>query len=72
MSERPYTRRAQVALELANQNAARLGHEYIGTEHLLLGLLQEETGPAAQLLGHLGVTVEDIQALWLETTGRGL
>jgi len=72
MVDLPYTTRAQRALELAEAGAARLGYEYVGTEHLLVGLLEEKTGPAAQMLNHLGVTVQDVRALWLATTGNAL
>jgi ATP-dependent Clp protease ATP-binding subunit ClpC len=72
MDARPYTTRAQRALELAGANAARLGQPYVGTEHLLIGLLEEETGPAAQVLNHLGVTAEGVRAAWRQTAGREL
>ncbi|MEO5798282.1 MAG: Clp protease N-terminal domain-containing protein [Gemmatimonadales bacterium] len=72
MTTRPYTTRALRALELAEANAARLETPAVGTEHILLGLLEEETGPAAQLLNHLGVTIEDVRSLWRETTDREL
>jgi ATP-dependent Clp protease ATP-binding subunit ClpC len=55
-NQRPYTTRAQKALAFANGAAADLGDAFIGTEHLLLGLLEEKMGPAAQMLDHLGVT----------------
>lgn len=69
MAKRPFTARAQNAIALADENAARLGHEYIGTEHLLLGLLEEKTGPAAVVLSEMGVTVERIMRIWLLPTG---
>jgi len=72
MAERPYTNRAQRALELADATAARLGHPYIGTEHVLIGLLKEQTSPAAQILNHLGVTAQGVRAAWLSTTGQEL
>ena len=56
MNQRPYTTRAQKALALANAAAADLGDQFIGTEHLLLGLIDEKMGPAAQMLVHLGVS----------------
>ena len=56
MTHRPYTTRAKQALELANTAASTLGHEYIGTEHILIGLLDEQSGPAAQILTKFGVT----------------
>ena len=65
MSQRPYTTRAQRALAFANAAAADLSDEFIGTEHLLLGLLDEKLGPAAQILGHLGVTDVRVRELLL-------
>ena len=63
MPDRPYTTRAQQALALAESTAATRGDEFIGTEHLLLGLLAERTGPAAQILDHLGVTSDRVVQL---------
>lgn len=62
-----YTTRAQLALTHAESTAATRGDAYIGTEHLLLGLLAERTGPAAQILGHLGVTADRVEQLLSET-----
>jgi ATP-dependent Clp protease ATP-binding subunit ClpC len=61
MSDRPYTSRAKRAIELADERAAAVGHNYIGTEHLLLGLLDEKVGPAAQILAKLGVTADAVK-----------
>ena len=55
----PYTSRAKKVLELAMSEARDLQHTYVGTEHLLLGLLREEKGIAAQVLNSFGVTLED-------------
>lgn len=52
----PFTPRAKKALELALREALQLGHNYIGTEHLLLGVLREQEGLAVQTLASLGVT----------------
>jgi ATP-dependent Clp protease ATP-binding subunit ClpC len=52
----PYTSRAKKVLELAMNEARELEHPYVGTEHLLLGLLREEKGIAARVLISLGVT----------------
>lgn len=71
MADRPYTSRAQRALELAESASANLGHEYIGTEHLLIGLLEEKTGPAAKILNHLGVTTDQVRTLLREGTSGG-
>lgn len=54
----PYTSRAKKVLELAMSEARDMGHSYVGTEHLLLGLLREENGIAAQVLVSLGVTLD--------------
>lgn len=66
MIHRPYSTRAQRALELADSASATLGNEYIGTEHLLIGLIEEKTGPAAQILAHLGVTTDHVRTLLVE------
>jgi ATP-dependent Clp protease ATP-binding subunit ClpC len=50
----PFTPRAKKVLELSLREALQLGHNYIGTEHLLLGLIREGEGVAAQVLGKLG------------------
>ncbi len=50
----PYTPGAKKALELSLREALQLGHHYIGTEHILLGLIREGEGPAAQVLVNLG------------------
>ena len=56
--ELPYTSRAKKVLELAMTEARDLGHGYVGSEHLLLGILREETGTGATVLVALGVTLE--------------
>ena len=55
-----FTQRSQRALELSLESAARMGHNYIGTEHILLGLLREEGGVASKVLAAKGVTVEKV------------
>ena len=62
MSER-YTEKADQALRLAAEAAAQLGNGYVGTEHLLLGLVREGTGTAAAVLRNTGVTEERILEL---------
>jgi len=57
----PYTPRAKRVLELALDEARTLGHHYIGTEHLLLGLLREQEGIAAQVLINLGLKLEEVR-----------
>jgi ATP-dependent Clp protease ATP-binding subunit ClpC len=54
----PYTSRAKKVLELAMTEARELNHTYVGTEHMLLGLLREEKGIAAQLLVDAGITLD--------------
>jgi len=56
-----FTERARQVVVFAQDEARQLRHNYIGTEHLLLGLLREEEGLAARLLGSLGVTREDVR-----------
>jgi ATP-dependent Clp protease ATP-binding subunit ClpC len=53
-----FTDRARKVLALANQEAQRLNHEYIGTEHILLGILKEGGGVAANLLKGLGIDLQ--------------
>jgi hypothetical protein len=65
----PYTSRAKKVLELAMSEARELGHKYIGTEHLLLGLLREEKGIAAQVLADAGLTLEMTRAEVLRLLG---
>jgi len=60
--DRPYTSRAKKVLELAMAEAREQHHSYVGTEHLLLGLLREEKGIAAQVLVDHGITVERARA----------
>jgi len=51
-----FTDRGRKVMQLANQEASRFKHEYIGTEHILLGLIQEGSGVAANVLKNLGVS----------------
>ncbi len=69
LGELPYTSRAKKVLEYAMAEARELNHSYVGTEHLLLGLLREEKGIAAQVLNSLGVTLEDARAETLKLLG---
>src|SRR3989339_1293128 len=57
----PFTPRVKKVLEYAMEEARALGHNYIGTEHLLLGLLREQEGVAAQVLLNSGVKLEDVR-----------
>lgn len=65
----PFTPRGKKTLELGLREGLRLGHNYIGTEHLLLGLARLDDGVAAQILRDLGVDAERIQAEMLGALG---
>ncbi|TVT22349.1 ATP-dependent Clp protease ATP-binding subunit, partial [Amycolatopsis rhizosphaerae] len=56
----PFTGRSRKALELTVREALRLGHNYVGTEHILLALLEQGEGPAYELLAGLGVTKDAV------------
>ena len=57
----PFTAKSKKALELTLREALRLGHNYVGTEHLLLGLIAEGTGIAAEILGEHDLTTERVE-----------
>ncbi|HUU31778.1 MAG TPA: ATP-dependent Clp protease ATP-binding subunit [Phycisphaerae bacterium] len=61
MGKLPQTPRAKKVLEFAIEEARNLGHNYVGTEHLLLGLLREHDGVAAQVLMNLGLKLDDVR-----------
>jgi ATP-dependent Clp protease ATP-binding subunit ClpA len=61
MGKRPQTPRARRVIEYAIEEARALNHNYVGTEHILLGLLRESEGIAAQVLMNLGVRLEDVR-----------
>ncbi len=69
LGELPYTSRAKKVLEFAMAEARDFNHSYVGTEHLLLGLLREEKGIAAQVLNSLGVTLEEARSETLKVLG---
>jgi len=69
MGQLPFTPRAKKVLELSGEEASNLGHNYIGTEHLLLGLIKENEGIAAQVLMNLGVKLEDVREEVLDFLG---
>ena len=69
LGELPYTSRAKKVLEFAMAEAREFNHSYVGTEHLLLGLLREEKGIAAQVLNSLGVTLEEARSETLKVLG---
>ena len=66
-----FTKRARRVLSLAQEEAQRLNHNYIGTEHLLLGLVREENGVAVRVLRELGVDPRQIRERVERTVGRG-
>ncbi|MDF1700638.1 MAG: ATP-dependent Clp protease ATP-binding subunit [Planctomycetota bacterium] len=69
MGQLPFTPRAKKVLELSLEEASNLGHTYIGTEHLLLGLIRENEGIAAQVLRNLRVKLDDVREEVLELLG---
>jgi ATP-dependent Clp protease ATP-binding subunit ClpC len=69
MGQLPFTPRAKKVLELALEEASTLGHNYIGTEHILLGLIREKDGKAAKVLTNLGVKLEQVREEVLEFLG---
>jgi ATP-dependent Clp protease ATP-binding subunit ClpC len=66
-----FTERARQVVVLAQDEARALKHNYIGTEHLLLGLLREEEGLAARVLESLDITVEEVRAQVARIVGEG-
>jgi hypothetical protein len=66
-----FTDRARQVVVLAQGEARALRHNYIGTEHFLLGLLGEEEGLAARVLGSLGITLEEVRVQVVRIIGQG-
>jgi ATP-dependent Clp protease ATP-binding subunit ClpA len=66
-----FTEQARQVVVLAQEEARELGHNYIGTEHLLLGLFREDGGISARVLVSLGVTLEGARAQVVEMVGGG-
>lgn len=66
-----FTEKANQALNLAIEAAQDFGHTYIGSEHLLIGILREDSGAAAQILASKGITSEKIEELLENTVGKG-
>jgi ATP-dependent Clp protease ATP-binding subunit ClpC len=60
--EAKFSDRVKEVISLAREEALRLGHDYIGTEHLLLGMIREGEGSAINILKKLGVTIEELKA----------
>src|SRR5436190_179307 len=65
-----FTERARRAITLANQEAQRLNHNYIGTEHLMLGLLREPESTAGKALKNLRLTTDRVRAAILGTASK--
>ncbi len=72
MSENKFTPRAEEALRLSQEAAEELGHGYVGSEHLLLGLIREEDGVAHRVLAEFGVTDEMICSVLQRSVGKGV
>ncbi|MHC4125470.1 MAG: ATP-dependent Clp protease ATP-binding subunit [Planctomycetota bacterium] len=72
MGKLPQTPRAKKVIEFAIEEARSLNHNYVGTEHILLGLLRESEGIAAQVLMSLGLKLEDIRQEVLNLLGAGV
>ena len=66
-----FTEKANNAMNLAITSAEELGHDYVGSEHIMLGLLKEGTGVAFTVLNKLGVTAEEFEKLIQERIGTG-
>ena len=66
-----FTEKANAALNFAIESAQELGHTYIGTEHIVLGLLREGTGVAASVLGGRGITAAQYQEKIVEAESSG-
>ncbi len=71
MSENKFTPRAEEALRLSQEAAEEMGHGYVGSEHLLLGLLREEEGIAHRVLSEYGVTDEMVCDVLQRSVGKG-
>ena len=71
MGKLPQTPRAKKVIEFAIEEARQLNHNYVGTEHLLLGLLREQDGVAAQVLMNLNLKLEDVREEVLNLLGAG-
>jgi ATP-dependent Clp protease ATP-binding subunit ClpC len=72
MGKLPQTPRAKKVIEYSMEEARNLNHNFVGTEHILLGLLREQEGVAAQVLMNLGLKLEDVRDEVLNLLGNGL
>jgi len=71
MGKLPQTPRAKKVIEYSMEEARNLNHNYVGTEHILLGLLREQEGVAAQVLMNLGLKLEEVRDEVLNLLGHG-
>ncbi|MEK6236722.1 MAG: AAA family ATPase, partial [Planctomycetales bacterium] len=72
MGKLPQTPRAKKVIEYSMEEARNLNHNYVGTEHILLGLLREQEGVAAQVLINLGLKLEEVREDVLNLLGHGM
>jgi len=72
MGKLPHTPRAKKVIEYSMEEARNLNHNYVGTEHILLGLLREQEGVAAQVLMNLGLKLEEVREEVLNLLGHGM
>ncbi|MFM9065844.1 MAG: ATP-dependent Clp protease ATP-binding subunit [Planctomycetota bacterium] len=72
MGRLPQTPRAKKVVEYSMEEARNLNHNYVGTEHILLGLLREQEGVAAQVLMNLGLKLDEVREEVLNLLGHGL
>lgn len=72
MGRLPQTPRAKKVIEYSMEEARNLNHNYVGTEHLLLGLLREQEGVAAQVLMNLGLRLDEVRREVLNLLGHGI
>src|ERR671916_3326755 len=72
MGKLPQTPRAKKVIEYSMEEARHLNHNYVGTEHILLGLLREQEGVAAQVLMNLGLKLEEVREEVLNLLGHNM
>src|SRR6201986_2850213 len=72
MGKLPQTPRAKKVIEYSMEEARNLNHNYVGTEHILLGLLREQEGVAAQVLMNLGLKLEEVREEVLNLLGHNM
>ena len=70
-SNEKFTQRAELAIDRARIAAGELGHSYVGTEHLLLGIMLEQSGLGARILRQRGIEEKDLRAALIKQFGLG-